>query len=1317
LPKRPIVVPCYDKRSSFYALILGVRLSRMGHDFRGRYTVPEEFTLPGKANAWVAQWEASRADRSLFGEARNALASLVLGLHGWFGSLALAIVAAALLLRLVLAPFAVKAERDGIVQRAAAAELTAARTRLRDDPVRLRREFGSWLRRHRITPGRNLLGSLLLLTTFTALFAAVSSVCAGSTESVGWFRLAVPDSTGLLPLAAAALLQTIVLQQSRSRTPLALGLGACFTLGITVLVWTCCAGAQLYLVASFGAVVLQSLLVRRVLQRGTTTVHTPGGIVPLAAAAGREDLGGKAIRLGDLIAAGMPVPDGFVVVDGHEPSEGELDRAWRRLGARSVAVRSSARGEDGAQRSFAGEFRTVLGVGRDGLRAAIAAVRASYQGRHGGVIVQELVPADHAGVMFTEDPAHAGRALIEMVEGLGEGLVSGTATPREFRLRRLDQQPVGPACEFDLKPLLAMGQQLERLFGSPQDIEWARVGGRFVLLQSRPVTRRAGDGNDPIAVREAERARLANLTAGVAADETVFEAGDYASLLPAPTPFSFGLLQQIWAPGGSVDLACRRLGLQYRLLDDDTPYLQSVFGRCMVDRRRARTAVRTPAAAAFRLGHAAPALERDLEQFLATFHKEVRLRAAIDLRRLGNDELLELAVATGERFVHTTYVEAEVVNLAAEAYVAAARRSLERKGLDAAALLGQGVETVVQRAFRLLAGAETVAQRGERFAAAFGHRAAHDFELAEPRFAEASEQVAAMARAAVAPRPSSAAVEPTGRLLRCQLQRARRFQELKEAAKDAAMRELALLRALLRELGDRHGLGDLVFQLTPAELAQLGDATFVAAAGKLAAERRQRGEWLRAMPLADAVTPLALATAGSESPLAALPPNGLRGARVAGDREPVGRVVVLTDVAAIGELGANDVLVVRCTDPCWLPAFGRVAGLVTEIGGWLSHAAIQAREHNLPAIVGASNATGHLRTGELVRLRRDGVVEQLGDPRSAGDARRAGEAIRFGRLNAARGLRPPLARERSEAVHQPRRAGRAQPFGVALGTDAARGDRQRHDASTSRSRDVARVVADHPGRGDTQLAQRQPHRRRVRLAGAVFRRHQHLHERRETVAGQHRFGEPPRAAGDHRQRPPPRQRLHLVDRRQRPTAVDVGEHAVEIEQQRLRCERRLQRRVQSPPLPGIAGQRDAHAVGGPHDGDAETGERVAQPRRVGQPCRHEVRGGWQRLRAQATQLVGQAFSFRRHDALRPLGPLGIAVEPQVDRRRHGARGPPVTVHRRSDNRPPRNCQIDSNCCRRVAAEHVGEGGACPCRRRTSACGNRDRGAADRRASA
>ncbi len=976
LPKQPIVVPCYDKRSSFYALVLGCKLARAGFDFRGRYTVPHEFSAPPKTNEWVAAWEASKADRTPFGMVKSGLVSLLLGLRGWLGSLALAIIAAALLLRLVLAPLAVKAERDGIVQRAGADELAKIKRELAHDPVRLRRAFTAWLASKRITPGRNLLGAMLLLTAFTALFAAVSTACADSKEPLGWFTLGAPDATLVLPALVAVLLQTIVLQQSKSRRPLAIALGLTFTAGITLLVVRCCAGAQLYLVTSFAALAVQSLLVRRACRaQPTSTRH---GIVPLAMAAGRADLGGKAMRLGDLIAAGMPVPNGFAISDGHEPSERELDVAWRRLGAPSVAVRSSACGEDGAQRSFAGEFRTVLGVGRDGLRAAIAAVRASYQGRKGSVVVQELVPADHAGVMFTEDPAHAGRALIEMVEGLGEGLVSGTATPREFRFRRVDRAPAGTACEFDLAPLLDMGLRLEHQFGCPQDIEWARVGGRFVLLQSRPVTRRAGDGSDPIAVREAERARLLQLTAGLRHDEVAFRAGDYAALLPTPTAFSLALMQQIWAPGGSVDLACRRLGIRYRIGETDSPYVQSVFGRCMVDQRRAAQALHTPATAAFRLGLAAPAIERGLDQFLAGFHKEARLREAIDLQRLTDDELLELATATRERFLHSTYVEAEVVNLAAEAYVAAARRSLERQQLDAAALLGQHVGTVVHHAFQQLAGDEPVAERCSRFVHAFGHRAPRDFELCEPRFAEQPELVATMAQSATAARAASNAAEPTGKLLRCQLQRARRFQELKEAAKHAAMRELALLRAILRQLGARFCLGDLVFWLQPHEVARLADREFAAAAKALVELRARAGEWLRLVPIGDDVTPLALATAGSEAPLTAVPPKGgLRGSRVAGDREITGRAVVLHDVTSIGELGTDDVLVVRCTDPCWLPAFQRVAGLVTEVGGWLSHAAIQAREHNLPAIVGAANATSLLRTGDLVRLRRDGVVERV----------------------------------------------------------------------------------------------------------------------------------------------------------------------------------------------------------------------------------------------------------------------------------------------------------------------------------------------------
>jgi hypothetical protein len=69
--------------------------------------------------------------------------------------------------------------------------------------------------------------------------------------------------------------------------------------------------------------------------------------------------------------------------------------------------------------------------------------------------------------------------------------------------------------------------------------------------------------------------------------------------------------------------------------------------------------------------------------------------------------------------------------------------------------------------------------------------------------------------------------------------------------------------------------------------------------------------------------------------------------------------------------------VARCTDPCWLPAFGVAAGLVTEIGGWLSHAAIQAREHDLATVVGVVDATRWLHTGDLVRLKRNGAIERV----------------------------------------------------------------------------------------------------------------------------------------------------------------------------------------------------------------------------------------------------------------------------------------------------------------------------------------------------
>lgn len=995
LPKLPIVVPCYDKRSSFYGLILGARLEQLGYDFRGRYTVPHEFSLPSKDKEWVAAWETARDERSLFGDLRNLLGSWLAWLQTHTSGLAAAILVLALLMRLALAPLGVRSDRDRILQQRHASQLAALKARLADDPVRLRRELVQWLRTHRIRPVRNLTVGMLQLVLFAALFGAVDRAAAASTESWGWVPLSTPDPLGVLPVAAGLAVLLLALAQAKPQSRLALPCGIAGGLLVGALAWVCNGGTQLYLLVSLLAYLVQVLLVRRVMDAGQATERAlprlTDGLVWLAEAADRPELGGKAQRLGRLVRAGFPVPPGMVVAPDWQLDHVDVDHVFHELRVAEVAVRSSACGEDGSEQSHAGEFRTVLGVRSEGLLAAIHAVRASYQGRSGGVVIQAMVPATHAGVLFTEDPAHAGRMLLEYVEGLGEALVSGTENAVEVRFGRVDGQPVGETRpDFDCSDLVAVSHRIEQLFGAPQDIEWARANGRFHVLQARDITRRAGHGDDPVAIREQERADLLAACAGAAPDEVVFATDDYAALLPTPTAYSLQLLQQVWAPGGSVDLAARRIGIPYRHHDASPPVIRSAFGRTVVDRRAMATVLGSSALAGFRIGGAAAGIEQHFrEAFLPAHARESVRLGAIDLGRLSTEELHVLHRETRERFLAVTYVEAEVVNLVAEAYLGAARRRLERAGVDAACELGRGVHTVVQRAFSELVATDglTARQRADRFLAGFGHRSPRDFELSEPRFREDRTSVLAMAASSSVhsddTAPAAAQRVELPWLARKETERARRFQELKEEAKHVAARDLEQLRLQLLEIGLRHDLGAAVFELGFAEVDQLLVPSFVATARALAARRATQRRWLSSVRIPESLTPRAIQQVGEQQPLPALPAGSLRGARVAGDREVVGAVRVLSSAADLDRLQPGEILVARCTDPCWMVGFRRAGGLVTEIGGWLSHAAIQAREHNLPAIVGVADATTRLQDGDVVRLTREGLVVRVSDRRRA----------------------------------------------------------------------------------------------------------------------------------------------------------------------------------------------------------------------------------------------------------------------------------------------------------------------------------------------
>jgi pyruvate,water dikinase len=292
-----------------------------------------------------------------------------------------------------------------------------------------------------------------------------------------------------------------------------------------------------------------------------------------------SEAGGKGASLARLAAMGLPVPPGFVVCcDALEAALGEraaelraaiaaagdesqlaacaaraqeimriarLPEAMERdvraryaeLGDDApVAVRSSAASEDGDAASFAGQQETYLNVrGGDEVIARIHDCWASffteralfYRARKGSlddlgmaVVVQELVSADVAGVMFTVDPVQGrkDRILVEAVLGLGEAVVSGEVTPDHYVLKRdgrvarqtIATQPFmirgvagGGVEQLALSPeeggrrkvddamlaqLAELGCRLQDRLGGPQDVEWAIGGGRLYVLQARPVT-------------------------------------------------------------------------------------------------------------------------------------------------------------------------------------------------------------------------------------------------------------------------------------------------------------------------------------------------------------------------------------------------------------------------------------------------------------------------------------------------------------------------------------------------------------------------------------------------------------------------------------------------------------------------------------------------------------------------------------------------------------------------------------------------------------------------------------------------------------
>jgi pyruvate,water dikinase len=299
------------------------------------------------------------------------------------------------------------------------------------------------------------------------------------------------------------------------------------------------------------------------------------------------EVGGKGGNLGELTGFGLPVPPGFVItstayldaldragsrvglqelmasLNADDPESlrktsqaarelierteippelaRQISQAYDRLGEQmSVAVRSSGTSEDAGDTSFAGmnaSFTNVVGIA-DLLRRTkdcwaslygerVLAYRAEDRITEEpsiAVIVQQMIPSESSGVMFTVDPATgaADRLIIEAVLGQGEAIVSGAVEPdtyvfsktgtvlstrqgmQKFEIVRgasgADEEvPLDEAHgsarvlnDAEIAEVAELGISVEQHYGSPQDVEWARAGGRTYLVQSRPITTLGG---------------------------------------------------------------------------------------------------------------------------------------------------------------------------------------------------------------------------------------------------------------------------------------------------------------------------------------------------------------------------------------------------------------------------------------------------------------------------------------------------------------------------------------------------------------------------------------------------------------------------------------------------------------------------------------------------------------------------------------------------------------------------------------------------------------------------------------------------------
>ncbi|KYF63146.1 phosphoenolpyruvate synthase [Sorangium cellulosum] len=797
---------------------------------------------------------------------------------------------------------------------------------------------------------------------------------------------------------------------------------------------------------------------------------------------GIRELSGELRRL----IEGTPVP---------EDLRAALTQALSRLGADDAyAVRSSATAEDLPGASFAGQQDTCLNViGTDAILQQLRRCWASlfteravtYRIQHGfdhrkvhmAVVVQKMVFAQAAGILFTADPVTSNRKVssIEAGLGLGEALVSGLASADRYKVRNgqvidkaiarktlatralegggTEERAIEPErqggqalTDAQILRLERLGRQIEGHFGHPQDIEWCLVEDELHIVQSRPITTLypipdAGDrGNhvylsvghqqmmtdamkplglslfqltaagrmhaaggrlfvDPTKTLASPASRDALLDLVGRSDpltrdalSTLIERGDFIEPLPgdgAASPPGQGKQGSELArfdaqveddPAIVAELIERsQAALEELKRDIGTRTGTALFDFILEDIQRLKKALSDPRSMGVIMGamKAAWWLNEKMMAWLGERNAADTLSQSVPYNITSEMglALLDLAdvirpypdvVAYLQDVKHDGFLDALVELDGGEQARDAIRAYLDRYGMRCA---GEIDITRARWSEKPTALVPLILRNIKNFEPRAGER----------KFEQGRQEALERARALLDRLRQLPDGEQKASEARRMIDRLRSFIGYREYPKYGLVnRYFVYKQALLREAerlveaGVIHDAED-IYYLTFDELREvvrthrLDDQLL----GKRRAEHA----------LHEKLTPPRVITSDGEIVTgsykrADLPAGAIVGLPVSSGVVE-GRARVLLDMAG-ADLEAGDILVTAFTDPSWTPLFVSIKGLVTEVGGLMTHGAVIAREYGLPAVVGVDNATRLIRDGQRIRVHgTDGYVEIL----------------------------------------------------------------------------------------------------------------------------------------------------------------------------------------------------------------------------------------------------------------------------------------------------------------------------------------------------